>query len=74
MNRAIRKATLSPLVGAIHYRKFSGNFSVNLDTSEATLKRADDALYESKNEGRNRITTAYSGPTQASITLSNSSS
>ena len=41
---------------------------------DACLKRADDALYQSKHEGRNRITTAYSGPTQASVTLSNSSS
>lgn len=41
---------------------------------DACLKRADDALYQSKNEGRNRITTAYSAPAQASITLSNSSS
>lgn len=41
---------------------------------DVCLKRADDALYQSKDEGKNRVTTAYSGPTQANITLSNSSS
>lgn len=34
---------------------FSAGISVNLDTSEATLKRADDALYEAKKAGRNKV-------------------
>lgn len=41
---------------------------------DGCLKRADDALYRSKRDGRNRITLAYRDPSQATITLSNSSS
>lgn len=37
---------------------FSAGVALNLDTSEATLKRADNALYEAKKTGRNKVLVA----------------
>jgi diguanylate cyclase (GGDEF)-like protein len=45
-----------------------------LEEVDECLKRADDALYRSKSEGRNRITTAYNNPAEAMVTLSSSES
>jgi diguanylate cyclase (GGDEF)-like protein len=48
--------------------------ATKLDQVDECLKRADEALYRSKDEGRNRITAAYQDPSQALSTLSSSES
>jgi two-component system cell cycle response regulator len=62
-NQPFAKVTLS-----IGLARFT---ATKADEVDACLKRADDALYRSKDEGKNRITTAYQEPM---TTLSNSES
>lgn len=42
----------------IHYTVSIGLCTSPLDGLEAMIKAADDALYVSKNDGRNRVTVA----------------
>ncbi|WP_010408624.1 GGDEF domain-containing protein [Citromicrobium sp. JLT1363] len=44
---------------------FSAGVAVNAETSEATLRKADDLLYEAKKTGRNKVLVEGAGPGDA---------
>lgn len=55
-SRELKRKTTGENFGAIHISVGVATLRAGNDNVESLVKRADDALYRSKNEGRNRVT------------------